>query len=71
MSIREEFVEHVYLILDRHEGPLLDLAEKLVDEWYDTRSEWVEKLIDRSQGDIELLSFMADKYPDGDEDRDE
>ncbi len=71
MTIREDFVEHIYRIIENHEGPSMELAEKLADEWYDTRADWIDKLIDRSEGDIDLLSFLADKYPDGDEDRDD
>lgn len=71
MTIREDFVERLYRIMDNHEGPLMELAEKLTEEWYDSRSEWVDKLVDRAEGDIDLLSFIAEKYPDGDEDQEE
>lgn len=71
MTIREELEERVYRALTQHHGDKKELAELLVEDWYETRSEWVDKLVDRAQGDIELLTFLAEKYPDGDEEEDE
>jgi len=71
MTIREELVERIQRTIGYHHGTHLELAELLVEEWYDTRAEWVEKLVDRAEGDIDLLIFIAEKYPDGDEDKDD
>lgn len=69
MTVREELVQRIADIARYHHAidPAI-LAEKIVDEWYDSREEWVDKLISRSEGDIDLLSFLVEKYPDGDED---
>lgn len=68
MTIREELTEAVGRILNMSKSrPTEDIAEELVEMWYESRTTWVEKLIERSEGDLDLLEFLVEKYPDGDE----
>jgi hypothetical protein len=67
-TLREELEENVTVILEDFQGDLPRLAKTLVDEWYDGRNEWLDQLVKRAEGDIDLLKFLAEKYPDGDED---
>ncbi len=68
MTIREELTEAVGRILNMSKSrPTEDIAEELVEMWYESRTAWVEKLIERSEVDLDLLEFLVEKYPDGDE----
>lgn len=69
MSVREELTQRIADLASRyHAVDPAELADKIVEEWYETRAEWVEKLVSRSSGDLDMISFLVDNYPDGDED---
>lgn len=68
MSVREELTQRLADMASRHHAvDPADLAEKIVEEWYESRAEWVDMLVTRSGGDLDMLTFLADRFPDGDE----
>lgn len=72
MTIKVELTERVVRLISYNSGKSSrEIADEIVEEWYDSRAEWLDKLIQRAEGDVDFMAFLAEKYPDGDEERDD